>query len=233
MLSTKNINTGGGSSVPKTLSPGNTEIKINKIRLETVPYKADGYHLILEAEGPDMGPDYQGFLINKDDASSGYYKGQVGRIRMSEYAYADGVTKRGDVIKRDEEILAAIKKLCENFGCVEWFDNQDEKHDTIESFVSQFDQDKPFAGKYLRVCIAGREYKNRAGYTAYDLFLPKPSREGIQMESINVPADQSRVAQYSVDLHIRKAKTQDVTSFGTDATANVATTNDVATNFEL
>jgi hypothetical protein len=234
MISTKNINTGGGSSVPKTLGTGNAEIKINNVRLETVPYKQDAYHVVLEAEGPALGADFQGFLIDKDDASKGNYAGQVGRIRYSEYPYSDGITKRGDVISRDEEVLKAIKNLCRDLQCESWFDSQDEKHDTIESLVSQFGSDKPYAGKFLRVCIAGREYQNKAGYTSYDLFLPKWSKDGLAMESASVDPSMSRVVKYNPELHIRKPKTQDVKSFGTDATSqNFAATSNVADEFEL
>jgi hypothetical protein len=233
MLSTKNISTGGGNSTPKTLSPGNNEIKINSIRLETVPYNRDAYHLVIDAEGPDMGSTFEGFLIDKNDPSQGSYKGQVGRIRMSEYAYADGVTKRGDQIYRDQEIMVAIKKLCQNFSCVEWFDAQDDKHDTIESLVAQFNSDKPFANQWLRVCIAGREYTNKAGYKAYDLFIPKASREGVGMESSTVLAENSRVFTYNPDIHIKKSKTQEVTSFGNAPTENITTTSNVANDFEL
>lgn len=233
MISTKNINTGGGNSVPKTLAPGNAEIKINNVRLETVPYKAEAYHVVLEAEGPALGGDFQGFLIDKDDPSKGTYEGQVARIRYSEYPYSDGVTKRGDVINRDEEILKAIKYLCRDLGCEAWLDAQDEKHDTIESLVNQFGVDKPYAGKFLRVCIAGREYQNKAGYTSYDLFLPKWSKDGLPMESASVDPAMSRVVKYNPDTHIRKAKTQDVKSFGTDASQNIAATSGVADEFEL
>jgi len=234
MISTKNINT-GGNSTPKTLAPGNAEIKINTVRLETVPYKAGAYNVVLEAEGPALGADFEGFLIDKDDPSKGHYAGQVGRIRYSEYPYSDGVTKRGDVINRDEEILKAIKTLCRDLNCEGWLDAQDEKHNTIESLVEQFGSDKPYAGNFLRVCIAGREYQNRSGFTAYDLFLPKWSKDGLAMESASVDPTMSRVVKYNPEVHIKKAKTQDVASFGTDASAsqNYAATSSVADEFEL
>ena len=39
-------------------------------------------------------------------------------------------------------------------------------------------KDKPFKDKWMTFCICGREYYNKAGYIAYDLYLPKFAKEG-------------------------------------------------------
>ena len=183
----------------------------------------------LNVEGPDMGEDFEGFFIDKDDPTQGRYKGQVGRIRFSEFPYADGETKSGIIIKRDDEILKAINNICKALSMQSWLEGQDNKHDTIQSLVSQLNADKPFTGKYLRACIAGREYQNKQGYTNHDLYLPKWSKEGLAYESADVEEALSKVVKFNVDVHIKKSKTDVVQSFG-DATP---TTSNVAGDFEL
>ncbi len=79
-LNTKDIKTGGG--VAKTLQPGNQQCKINSVELEEFKFKEGGYHIMLNMESVDMGPDYQGFFINKDNESLGRYKGQVGKVKV-------------------------------------------------------------------------------------------------------------------------------------------------------
>jgi hypothetical protein len=229
MISTTNISTEGGSSIPKTLSPGNVTFKINGIFLDSVPYKAGAYNLRLEVEGPDMGSDFEGFFIDKDDPSKGRYAGQVARVRFSEYPYSDGVTPKGDQISRDLEILKALTNLCRTFDCMNWMTAQDNKHETIESLVEQFNSDKPFAGNYLRACIAGREYTNKAGYTSYDLYLPKYSKQGISYESANVDEAMSKVVKFNPEVHIKKNKTTETKSFGDSTT----TTGSIASDFVL
>jgi hypothetical protein len=230
MISTKNIDSGsGGSSVPKTLAPGVHTFKINSIVLDEVPYKKGAYNMNLNVEGPDMGEDFEGFFIDKDDPTQGRYKGQVGRVRFSEFPYADGETKSGIIIKRDDEILKAVNNICKALSMQSWLESQDNKHDTIQSLVSQLNADKPFTGKYLRACVAGREYQNKQGYTNHDLYLPKWSKEGLAYESADVEEALSKVVKFNNDVHIKKSKTDTVQSFG-DATP---TTSNVAGDFEL
>lgn len=228
MISTTNI-TESGSSIPKTLSPGNVTFKINSIFLDSVPYKAGAYNLRLEVEGPDMGSDFEGFFIDKDDPSKGRYAGQVARVRFSEYPYADGTKPNGDEISRDMELVKALTMLCKNLDCSNWMAEQDNKHETIESLVEQFNADKPFAGKYLRACVAGREYQNKAGYTSYDLYLPKYSKQGAAYENANVDEAMSKVVKFNPEVHIKKSKTTETKSFGESTT----TTGSIASDFVL
>jgi len=229
MISTKNIKTEGGSSVPKTLSPGNVEFKIYDVRLEAPVYKQDAYNVILNVEGPALGDDFEGFFVDKDDPSKGRYAGQVGRVRLSEYPFADGTTKKGVEISRDAEMLKALQQLCKNLDCVVWFESQDEKHDTIESLYEKFNSDKPYIGKYLRACVAGKEYTNKAGYASYDLYLPKWSKSGVAYESARVDEVVSKVVKFDPEVHIKKNTVSTVTSFG----ENITTTSSIADDFVL
>lgn len=219
MISTKNIKETGSSNTPKTLSPGNITFKINNIRTEGVPYKSDALNIILDVEGPDMGSDFEGFLIDKDDASQGRYAGQVGKIKCSEYPYADATTPKGIEISREVEMLKMLKDLCKATNSLEWLDSQDQKHETMQSMIEQFNADKPFKDQMLRACVCGKEYQNKNGYTNYDMFFPRFGKDGVPFENVSVDESKSRLITYNADIHIKKSKVTEVKSFGTTSSA--------------
>lgn len=205
-LNTKDIKVGGDGGVPKTLQPGNQKCILNGVRLEEFKFIPGAYHLVLSLEGPaitDKG--FEGFWLDKNNESLGKHAGQVGDVKASEYAYADGKTKSGIEISRDAEILKVMKNLCIAFDCAAWLESQDDKHDTIESLVAAFNKDLPFKSKFIDFCIGGKEYTNRNGYTAHDLFLPKYSKAG--------PAYGAKVVTFDPLEHIRKKKTEEVSEF--------------------
>lgn len=206
-LNTKDIKTGGGGQ-PKILQPGNAVCTINAVEVEPFKFKEGGLHVVLHLEGPDLGSDFEGFFIDKNDESKGRYKGQIGKVNSSEWAYADGETKSGIPINRDEEILKFIKNLCVALGIKSWLDAQNDKHETIEDLVKAFNSEKPFVGKKMEYCLCGKEYVSK-GYTNHELFLPKFTKNG-------VPFGTSRIIKFNPDEHIRKKKVDPVSEFGND-----------------
>jgi len=210
-LSTKDIKV-GGEGVAKTLEPGNQQCKINTVSLEDFKFKPDSYHVILHLEGPDMGSSFEGFYLDKDQPELGRHAGKVGAVKLTEWAFADGETKSGIEVSRDLEMLKALKQLCIQLNCTEWLEGQENKHDTIESFYKAFAKDKPFKGKFFNFCIGGKEYVNKAGYTGYELFLPKYSKEGVPVESLEV--EKSKLLNFKPEDHIRKKKVETVSEFG-------------------
>lgn len=201
-LSTKDLN----DRVSKVLQPGNHTCKVVSVKLESVSYKEGAYHVNLYVEGPDLGKDFEGFWYDKDDESKGRYKGQAGRVRANEYPYSDGETKTGIKVSRDKEIMRFIKNFCSAMGTMSWFDEQDNKHETIESFVEGFNTDKPFKDVFMRMCLGGREYQNLQGYTNYDLFFPKGTRSRFAYESEKIPEAMSKVLKFNPEIHIKKKK---------------------------
>lgn len=210
-LNTKDVKV-GGANISKTLQPGNTSCKITGVSLEDFKFKPGGYHLLLHMEGKDLGSDFEGFFIDKDKPELGRHKGQVGKVKAGEWAFADGSTKSGIAVSRDGDILKFIKSLCMSLGITKWFDDQHEKHANIESFVKAFNDEKPFAGKYQKYCIAGKEYINRQGYSNYELFLPKFSKNGVPFEAEGVTP--SKLLKFNEAEHIRKRKVENVDEFG-------------------
>jgi hypothetical protein len=213
MISTKDIPTGGGKT-PKTLQPGNTTIKVNSIYLDKFPWGENAYNVMMDCEGVDLGPDFEGFFVNKDVEAEGRHAGQVGRVRASQWAYESKVLANGVNIDRDIEITKFLKNLCTATDCVDWLVEQAGKHETIESLVEKMNADAPFADKFIDACLGGREYENKAGYTNFDLFLPKYSKNGIPFDTAGL--ENSRVYKFN-DSHIVKKKVKEVDDFAPKA----------------
>ena len=210
-LSTTNLPKAGGGE-KKTLVPGNQTCKIASVELIPFTLKPGAFELRLNMVGPDMPAPFEGFFIDKNNESLGRHKGQVGRVKATEWAFADGVTKGGTVISRDTEIMKWINSFCEAIGKKEWMTAQDQKHATIESLVNAFAMDKPFKGLDINFCIGGREYQTKeGGYTNYDLFLPKFSKEGVPFELVGTA--KSRLLKYDETKHIVKKKVSTVSNF--------------------
>lgn len=210
MISTKDIPTGGGKT-PKTLQPGNAKIKINKIYLEKFPFGEDAYNLMLDCEGVDLGADFEGFFVDKNDEGAGRHTGQVGRVRANQWAFEDKELPSGIKISRDIEITKLLKNLAIATGCLAWYEAEDGKHETIESLVEKMNDDAPFAGAFMSVCLGGREYENKAGYTNYNLFLPKYSKSGVPFEAADL--NSGKVYSYNEADHIVRKKVKEVDSF--------------------
>jgi len=232
MISTKNISSNSGT--PKIIQPGNVECKINSVTLESVPYKEGAYHVCLHLETRPITEDgFEGLLVDKDDPNGPRYEGQVARIKTSEWAYSDGETKSGVKISRDTEIVRVIQNICKETGCSKWLEENDNVFNNIEEFVIGFNSDKPFKDKFVKFCIGAREYVNKAGYNAYDLHLVKVQRGQLSMQSCD--AEAVKLVTYNPELHIKKSKSETVTSFsaGSDFDVDVPTTKKVSADFDL
>lgn len=212
MINTKDIKGSGEGSTPKSLQPGNHTCTINNVRLEEFKFVPNSYHIIISLEGPALGEGFEGFFIDKDNEAKGRHKGQVADVKATEYAFADGTTKSGIQVSRDNDMLKFLKNFCTALGIDQWLIDQDGKHATIESLFNAFSKEKPYAKTPLDYCLGGKEYTNKSGYTAYDLFLPKFSKDGAPFGS--------RVVKYSEALHIRKKKVESVSEFGNDTSAS-------------
>lgn len=218
-LNTKDIKTGGGGT-PKFLQPGNQSCKITAVALEDFKFIEGGLHIILSMEGKDLGKDFEGFFIDKNDEAKGRYKGQIGSVKAGEWAFADGETTSGIKISRDTEILKFMKNLCIALGITAWLDAQDNKHDTIASLIDAFNKEKPFKDIFIEYCLSGKEYTNKGGYTSYELFLPKYSKTGAPYAK-----ERARVLTFDPEKNIKRKKVEPVNEFGEDAGTGVPAGN--------
>ena len=88
-LSTTDLQGGTGGGLPKTIAPGNHELKINSVRLEEFRFIEGAFHLMFEMETKPI-EGFEGFMKDREDESKGHYAGQIGRVKASQYAFADG-----------------------------------------------------------------------------------------------------------------------------------------------
>lgn len=209
-LSTTDLGKEGGSGLPKTIAPGNYLLKINSVALEDFKFIPNAYHLVINVETEPI-EGFEGFLIDKDNESLGRYAGQIGRVKASQYAFADGKTKTGIEVQRDRSILIFLQKLCKTLSINDWFVAQDSKHDTIEELIQAFNDDAPFKDKYFDACVAGKEYEGKSGYTNYDMWFPKDGK-GVYA----IAPKGGSVLSYNEDEHLKKMETKAVSSFGDD-----------------
>ena len=210
-LSTKDLVNEGGSGMPKTIAPGNHTLKINSISLEDFQFIDGAKHLILHVETEPI-EGFEGFLVDKDDESKGKYQGQIGRVKASQYAFADGQTKSGIKIQRDRSLMMFLANLSKGAGIMQWFEEQDNKFNTIEEFVKNFSDNAPIKDVLLDFCIAGKEYENKGGYTAYDMWLPKAENNKYAYGQ----EGSDRILKYDEAKHLKKLEVKPVDNFGDD-----------------
>jgi hypothetical protein len=175
---------------------------VTKIELDQPSFLAadKGYFLVLHLEGPDLGPDFEGFFLDKDNESLGRHKGKVGKVKFNKFPYKDGQTKTGIVVERDADIIKALTNLLKEMGKQEWLESKDGKFDTIEDLIEGINAEKPYAGVMINYCIAGRQYLKQNGYTANDCYLPKWTRFAVPYESLT--AVPSKLAKFDPAQHI-------------------------------
>ena len=198
MLSTKGIQEGGKA---KTLSPGKHTVKLHSISLGK-GYEEGSYNVYLHVEGPDMGPEFEGFFKDKDNQSKGRYAGQVGRVRLSPFPYKDGVTKSGIQVFRDQNILRGLKSLSKALGLTEELDKI--TANTIEEFVEKASNLFATAQPFNIIC-GGKQYE-KGGYTQYDLFVPNSKDGKYGFEAASVDPKDSKLMTYDPALHIQGQK---------------------------
>ena len=211
-LSTKDlVNENNGGGMAKTIAPGNHTLRINSVVLEDFQFIDGAKHLVLNVETEPI-EGFEGFLIDKDDESKGKYKGQIGRVKASQYAFADGQTKSGIKIQRDRSLMMFLANLSKATGIMSWFEEQDNKFNTIEDFVKNFSNNAPLKDKYLDFCIAGKEYENKSGYTAYDMWLPKAENNKYAYGE----EGSERILKYDEAKYLKKLEVKPVDNFGDD-----------------
>lgn len=201
MLNTKDMSAGSGGTKP-VIGTGNHKVKINSITFDQTPYDADAYNITLNVESRPMNGEFQGFLVDQNNPNGPRYKGQVGRVRFSPYAYKDTTLANGNEISRDTEVMKAMIFLSEALGKRAELDKI--SANTIEEFMiacnSLFSN-----SEYVNMCLGAREWENKDGYINNDLFLPKLSKAGVPIEALD--AEPSRLLTYDSNdtNHLRRA----------------------------
>lgn len=201
-----------GSSLSKTLLPGEHTCTINKISYKD-GYNPDSLVIQLELEGPDLSEHgFVGFARDKDNPAMGNYSGQVGKVGLSQWDFESKVIsgKNGDFeVDRDSSIINELSKLSQACG------KQDELMEGLVNDVYEFvnKADKVLSGSVLTFVIAGREWINNQGYSQYNLFLPRATKNQVAYGN----ADDNNLMKFDKDkMIISKVKAPLVDEFKTD-----------------
>jgi hypothetical protein len=193
----------GSGKIKPVVGPGNHTVKINEISYMVTPYDPDSHNIILHVETSPVKGEFQGFLKDVNNQNGPRYEGQVGRVRFSPYAFKDTTLPNGKEISKVDEVMKSMIQLSETLGKREALDQIEAS--TIEDFMTQ--ASSALSGEvYINVCLASREWVNKEGYVNNDLYLPKPSSEGVAMESIDV--ENSNIIKFDGNNpnHLRKAQ---------------------------
>ena len=200
MLNTKDMTAGSGKTRP-VISPGNQKLKINKITFDQTPYDKDAYNIVLHVESEPIKGEFEGFLVDADDANGPRYKGQVGRVRISPYPFKDTTLPSGREIKLENEVLKSM------IGLAEALDKRDDL-DSIEADSAQEFMDSAnqllSGDTYMNTCVGSREWENKEGYINNDLYLPRASKDGVAIESLD--KENSRLYEFSKKDHVREVQ---------------------------
>ena len=214
MLNTKDMSAGSGRIKP-VLEPGNHVVKINSITLDQTPYDADSYNIHLHVETEPITGDFEGFFRDYNNQSLGRYEGQVGRVRISPFPFKDTTLPSGREISRDQEILKHMITLGETLDMRDELDSINAQ--TIEDFMREcndlFTQSEK-GSKFINMCIGGREWENKEGYINNDLFLPRISKDGIAMETLD--KENSRLLKFDRAVHVKALIKKDTSPNGTE-----------------
>lgn len=222
MLSTKDMSAGSGKAKP-VISVGNQKLKINSITFDQTPYDKDAYNVVLHVESEPVGGEFEGFLVDPNDANGPRYKGQVGRIRVSPYPFKDTTLPSGREISRDTEVLRSMIYLSEVLNKRDDLDSIEA--DTIEEFMTSVNNVLP-GDTYINACVGGREWENKEGYINHDLFLPRNSKDGVSLEALDV--ENSRLFTFKKEDHVRELKKK-----SSPTTESFEPSNTAGTDFDL
>lgn len=208
MISTKNITetteTESKSFTKSVIPPGNYKLKINRVFLKHESKTEYGSRLILAVETPEVtDPNFKGLPIDSTNPSLGVHKGQIGNVGFSKWSFRDFLTTLGVQILKEEEILKAIKTICENLNISTWFEEADGRFPTIEAFVEGFSTEAPFKDIWAYYCVGGREYLSKDGkHTNHELFLPAYDRVLGKAFSL----DEKKVQKFFYSQHVETLK---------------------------
>ena len=206
MLSTKDMSAGSGNVKP-VMGPGNHTVKVNQITYAATPYDAEAYNIVLHLETKPITGEFNGFLVDVNNPNGPRYEGQVGRVRFSPYAFKDTTLPNGKEISKVDEVMKAMIVLSETLGKRDQLDAI--QANTIEEFMVQCNT--LLSGpNYINVCLGSREWLNKEGYVNNDMYLPKPSKDGVPIEIID--AVNSNLLQFDSNNpnHLRKVEKPEV-----------------------
>lgn len=176
MFNSKKFNPNAGSNYPKIMSPGTHYCRIIDLKLDRPPYspEKEPYFVVLTLEGVDLGDDFQGIAIDKNDPSRGNYRGQIANVRSGRYPFTT-YTYEGRTIQRDDQIFRWVNNLAKQLGVLDKMNADNVEATTIEEYVDAVRNYVVNPELWAHHTIGGQEYFTE-GYDKpnYRMFYPKP-----------------------------------------------------------
>lgn len=211
-------NTGSSS---KILAPGEHYCRILEVGLSTPPWKAEAYFITLKLEGPDMGADFEGIALDKNNPAMGTHKGQIATVNSFKFPFSD-YNYNGKDIMRDNQIFNWINALATQLGVFEDIQRAKINAATIEDYVAKVSPFLTNPELWATFTVAGREYY-KDGYDRpnYNLYFPKKEGKNFPYTVKNDEAGNpvAGLIRYDETKHIDKAEkpatSTEVDSFGT------------------
>lgn len=195
-FNTRDIKTENSGKISKTLRPGNVSARILKLSLQPQKSNPANEYLVMHLESEPIGGDFEGFWYDPADQSKGRAKGQVGRARVSQYPYTDGVTKTGRKKNKIFDMVSDIARLADALGVRAELNAIDGDEKNFQKFID--DASKVLNnGKFLYMCLGGSAYINKDGMKDFVLHLPKYSRDYVGFEPIGTTPSRVAVFDYA------------------------------------
>lgn len=226
---------GKKGGVSKTIKPGNVKARVYGISTSEATFKGvDKLFLHLHLETEPIGPDFQGFLIDKDDESKGRFVGQIGNVKSSGFGYDDNrKDKDGNIITKEDSVIMFLDSLCNEAGST-WVKDviEGRKFNSMEEFIKGFNKELPIKDVYLNWCIGGTQDTDENGYPKYWLNLPK-FEKGFRLFATD--ENKSTLLPYEKEEHLYvKEQPKNVNNFsGGDDDEEVAQVNFSETDDEF
>lgn len=153
----------------KIIRTGTLEATVHKISILETEYTKSkgGFFIILHMESkPVEEAGFEGLFIDKNDPAKGRYKGQIGRVKASQFAFVDN-----NWGSKEDWAKTFIKTLCINMGAKSFF--TENEHLNYLELIEKINDEAVFSGKYTWFCVGASKYFVKDDeYAKYDLFLP-------------------------------------------------------------
>jgi len=174
----KDLNQSGGNSNSPLLEPGTHQVRLVDMYLKTPGYdaKKEKYELVLVLEGPNMGPDFKGWLKDPMNPGRGSFEGKSANVKHDFWAFSTYTNKRGETVDRDQQIFRWVNSFAFYIRKMEALRAANIDEATIEDYVAAAKNVLADQNHWFYTTIAGQQYKNKNGYDAYTLFFPKPTK---------------------------------------------------------
>jgi len=197
------------SRISAFLEPGTHTVRLLSMWAEESSFNKDFINLKLLVEGPAMeDPNFKGWNINPDHPEMGTFAGQIATVANGKYSFSDFTSKiDGKVVTRDEQIFNWVCKFAKNIGKWDTFvKTMSEDFPTIQSFLKAAIPTLCDGSNWFNLTIAGSEYTNNKGYTAYRLFIPKAEngKNPVCPGSFDEVMLNKRFMMFNPDKHIIK-----------------------------